>query len=375
MVARSTVKPDYYAVLGVERDADEAAIKKAYRTLAMKYHPDRNPGDPEAVARMKEINEAYAVLSDPEKRRLYDTYGHAGLEGYTQEDIYRGVDFAGLFREFGLGDIFGFGNGIFDSLFGARTSSRKARRGADLRYDLTVTLEDVASGAEKTIELTRSEPCPACHGSGAAPGGLVSCTSCSGSGQIVHERRSGYSLIRQILTCSRCHGSGRIIRQVCKNCQGRGITETKQEIRVRIPAGADSGYTIRLEGCGERGSTGSGDLYIVLHVAEHPRFVRRGDDIYLEHEIPFTIAALGGRVRIAGLTGEMVLEIPEGTQTGTVFRVGQAGLPHLDRHGRGDCYVAVRVVTPQKLSRREKELLEEFARLRQGKDDSGQASS
>jgi len=362
---RSSVKRDYYEVLGINKNADEATIKKAYRSLAMKYHPDRNPGNTEAVERMKEINEAYAVLSDTQKRRLYDTYGHAGLQGYTQEDIFRGVDFSSLFREFGLGNIFGFGDSLFDSFFGGRTTTRRGpRKGADLRFDITVTLEEVASGIEKVAELPRTEPCSACNGTGAEANGLSQCPSCGGTGQIVSERRSGYSVFRQISTCGKCGGRGKVVKQRCKECDGKGVIEKKQEITVKIPTGADTGYSIRVEGEGEKSEGLPGDLYVVLTVEKHPVFERHGDDIYLQQEIAFTTAVLGGEIKVPALEGELKLDIPEGTQTGAVFRIEDEGIQHIDRRGRGDEYVVVKVVTPTNLSRKEKELLREFEKLR-----------
>ncbi|HEY92518.1 MAG TPA: DnaJ domain-containing protein [Dehalococcoidia bacterium] len=239
MFTRSTAKRDYYEVLGIDKNANETAIKRAYRSLAMKYHPDRNPGDAKALERMKEINEAYAVLTDANKRQLYDTYGHAGLEGYTQADIFRGVDFSSLFREFGLGDMFGFGDNLFDSFFRWRTTTRRGpRKGADLRYDLAVPLEEVAFGTEKTFELPETEQCQACGGNGAEPDGLAQCESCSGTGQIVREQRSKYSVFRQISVCSKCRGKGNIVTKPCRECEGKGIIEKTKEIRVNIPAGA-----------------------------------------------------------------------------------------------------------------------------------------
>jgi molecular chaperone DnaJ len=365
MLVRDKVKRDYYEVLGISKDVDEAAIKKAYRSLAMKYHPDRNPGDAEAAERMKEINEAYAVLTDAQKRRLYDTYGHAGLEGYTQADIFRGVDFSSLFREFGLRDFFGFGDSLFDSFFGGRTTTRRGpRKGADLRYDLTVTLEEVAFGAEKAIQLPRVEQCSACSGTGAETDGLERCSSCQGTGQIVREQRSGYSVFRQITVCGRCHGQGKVVKKACKECDGKGVTEKAKEIKVAIPAGADTGYQVKIEGEGEEGEGLPGDLYVVLHMEKHPTFERHGDDIYVQKEIAFTVAALGGEVEIPALNGELKLDIPEGTQTGVVFRIENEGIPHIDRYGKGDEYVVVKVVTPTNLSRKEKELLREFEKLR-----------
>jgi molecular chaperone DnaJ len=315
---------------------------------------------------MKELNEAYAVLTDAEKRQLYDVYGHAGLENYTQADIFRGVDFSSLFREFGLGDIFGFGDSPFDSFFGRRTTTRRGpRKGADLRYDLKVTLEEVAFGTEKTIELPKVEQCQTCDGSGAEPDGLAQCESCSGTGQIVREQRSGYSVFRQISTCGKCRGKGKVVTKPCKECDGKGIIEKTEEIGIKIPAGADSGYRIRIEGKGEKGEDLPGDLYIVLVIEKHPVFERHNDDIYLQQEISFTTATLGGEMTVPTLNGERNLEIPEGTQSGTVVRIENEGVPHLENRGRGDEYVIVKVITPINLSHKEKELIIEFQRLRQ----------
>jgi len=365
MQVRDKVKRDYYEILGISKGADEAAIKKAYRNLAMKYHPNRNQGDSEAVARMKEINEAYAVLADANKRQLYDTYGHAGLEGYTEADIFRGVDFSSLFREFGLRDFFGFGDSLFDSFFGGRTTARRRpRKGVDIRFDLSITLEEAAFGGEKTVQLPKSEPCSACGGTGAEIDGLNQCPSCGGRGQMVREQRSGFSILRQISACGKCQGRGKIVKQRCKECDGNGIIEKKEEITVKIPAGADTGYSIRVEGHGEEGEGLPGDLYVVLHVEKHPVFERHGDDIYVQQEIDFTTAALGGEINVPALQGELKLDIPEGTQIGAVFRIEDEGIPHLERRGRGDEYVVVKVVTPRNLSRKGKKLLKEFEKLR-----------
>ncbi len=354
---------DYYEILGVGRDADPAAIKKAYRNLAMQYHPDRNPGNCEAAENMKEVNQAYAVLCDPQKRNLYDTYGHAGLEGYTQEDIFRSVDFSSLFREFG----FGFGDSLFDGLFGRSTSSRRGpRRGADLRYDLSLTLEEVASGAEKTIELSNASACSSCNGMGAQADGLETCRRCQGKGQVVREHRSGYGVVRQIAGCGECHGRGKIIKKACKDCEGKGVVETKKEIKIDIPAGADNGYSVRIDGEGEAGVHGlAGDLYIVINVERHPLFERHGDDIYVQHDISFAAAALGSQARVPGLSGDLKVDIAEESQTGTVIRVSGQGMPRLGKRGRGDQYVVLRVVTPTGLTREEKESLRHFESLRQ----------
>ncbi len=356
-------KRDYYEVLGIDRSADEATLKKAYRNLAMQHHPDRNPGNGEAAEKMTEINEAYAVLSDPQKRQVYDTYGHAGLEGYSQEDIFGGVDFSSIFRESGLGDLFGFG-----SIFGGRTGTRSAaRKGADLRYDLTITLEEAASGTEKTLKLSRTEKCPACKGTGAEAGGVVTCEQCGGNGQVVREQRSGYSVFRQISTCPVCRGAGRIVKKPCKDCKGKGAFKTKEELKVSIPAGVDTGSMLELPGKGEMGETRPGDLYIVVNVAKHPKFERHDDDIYMQHEVSLTTAALGGEVEVPCLDGELKLDIPEGTQTGAVLRILGKGIPHLNRPRRGDFYVVVKVATPVGLNQKEKELLREFAELHEQK--------
>jgi molecular chaperone DnaJ len=362
-------KRDYYEVLGVHKNDDEATIKKAYRNLAMKFHPDKNPGDTKAMEKMKEINEAYAVLSNTHKRKLYDTYGHSGLEGYTQEDIFRGVDFASLFSEFGLKDFFSFGNSIFDTFFGRRTSARtEVKRGVDLRYDLSVSLEEVAFGAEKTLELPKTEQCSLCDGSGAEVDGFKQCDRCNGTGQIVNEQRSDYSIFRQIFTCNKCHGKGKIVEKPCKQCQGKGVIETIKKIVINIPTGADTGFEIKVEGEGEKGEGVPGDLYIILNVRQHPVFERHGDDIYTQQDVTFTTAALGGKINVPGLEGDLNLDIPEGTQTGTSLRVVNKGVPHINGPGKGDEYIIIRLVTPTNLSKKEKEILREFKRLRDEDD-------
>ncbi len=367
------VKRDYYEVLGINREADEVAIKQAYRRLAIKYHPDRNPGDRQAAERMKEINEAYAVLSDPRKRRQYDAYGQAGLEGYTAEDIFGGIDFSSLFREFGLRDLFsGFGFGrssIFDDFFGnsrARVQELEIQRGADLECELEIDLEEAFYGAEKKITLPWSEVCPDCRGSGADRGGISTCRDCGGAGQLVREQRSGYSLFRQITTCPRCRGAGKTITAACLQCRGKGTVEKEREVLVRIPRGADSGHTLKVSGEGEPGSGRgmAGDLYIKLKVKKHPLFERKGSDIYVEKEISLTQAILGGTVRgVPGLEGELSLQVPEGAENGMVFRIAGQGMPKYDGE-RGDEYVRIKVSLPRNLCAEEKHLLRQFEWLR-----------
>ncbi len=311
-------KRDYYEVIGVGRDMDQVGIKKAYRTLALKYHPDRNPGDDQAVERMKEINEAYAVLSDTQKRTIYDTYGHGGLEGYAQEDIFRGVDFSSLFQEFDLRDFFGVNDGLFESFLGGRATSRtEQRRGADLRYDLDVSLEEVAFGGDRTIELSFENQYPTCNGTGAARS--VACDACRGTGQIVREQRSGLSVLRQISTCGECRGTGESIKEACKTCDMSGVVQRSNDISVTIPPGADTGHMIRVEGKGQNGQQGAGDLYVVLNVQKHPVFKRRDDDIFAEQGLDFTIAALGGEMQVPGLDGDLKVDVPEGTQSGAAL--------------------------------------------------------
>ncbi len=346
---------DYYEVLSIPRDADDAQIKRAYRNLALKYHPDRNP-DINASREMKDINEAYAVLSDREKRRRYDLYGHAGLEGYTMEDIFGGVDFQDLFREFGLGDL---GFGLLDSLFGGRRTKTRSNR-VDLKFELTVDLTEVAEGAEKKIDMTREEECPVCHGKGAKKGGIGRCDRCHGTGQIVRKQRLGWSIFQQVIPCPSCQGRGEVIIDACDKCQGRGKIEVQRSLSVHIPPGADSGYTIRFKGEGENG----GDLYVVLKVREHPLFERRGDDIYLQKEVDMICAALGGEIEVEGLRGKLKVQVPEGAQTGAALTIYGEGIPHLGRGGCGDEYVILRVAIPTDLSPEGKDILRQFESLR-----------
>jgi molecular chaperone DnaJ len=359
-------KRDYYEVLGVTKGTGDADIKKSYRNLAMKYHPDRNPDDKAAVDKMKELNEAYAVLSDPGKRQLYDTYGHAGLEGYSTDDIFSGVDFSSLFREFGLSDFsFGGGGGILDALFGGGRASSRPKKAADLRYDLEITLEQAASGLEKTIQVPQKNLCPTCRGTGAKGGATQTCPHCKGTGQTVVEQRSGFGIFRQISVCQFCRGEGHLAKEKCLECNGRGFIEEMGEISVSIPKGISSGQTIKIPGKGEKApGVASGDLYIVVDVKKHPVFERHGDDIYMTQEISFAQAALGAEIdNIPSLNGRTKLEIPEGTQAGTILRITDKGVPHLKGSGKGDLYVLVKVSTPQKLTSRQKELLQEFDKL------------
>ena len=360
---------DYYQILGVERTADESAIKRAYRTLAMRYHPDRNPGDGECVAKMKQLNEAYAVLCDGNKRHLYDLYGHEGLSGYSQSDIFNGVDFSSLFQEFGLG---GFGDGVFANLFGrGRTSTRERRRAPDLRFTIELTLEQAATGIEKNFEIPRRRVCSSCRGTGAKEGAVSTCERCEGSGQMVREHRSGIGVFRQVSVCNACGGTGRVVKEYCSLCEGRGALEEVHEVTVHIPAGVDNGHTLRLEGEGEMGDgdVAPGDLYVVVSLAKHPVFERHGDDLYMQQDLGIAEVTLGASVPVASLDGEATLEVPDGTQSGSLLRLKGKGMPRLGSKHRGDLYVVVRVITPTHLTRQQKEALKEFQRLEKERDN------
>jgi molecular chaperone DnaJ len=347
------IKRDYYEVLEVQRTATGEEIKKSYRKLALQYHPDRNPGNHEAEDKFKEAAEAYEVLSDAEKRQLYDRFGHAGL----QQAGYSGVrDFDDIFSSFG--DIFEefFG-------FGARRGDRhQARRGADLRYDLTISFMDAVFGKETEIEIPGHEPCEACHGTGSAEGAPPSvCTTCGGRGQIV--RSQGFFSIST--TCPTCQGSGTVITNPCKACHGVGRTLVTRRLSLKIPAGVETGSRLRLHGEGEPGEPGApaGDLYVVIRQESHEVFRRQNDDVVVAVPIPYSLAALGGTIEIATLEGKDKLDIPAGTQSGQDFRVSGRGISHLRARGRGDLIVVVYIETPRHLSKETEALLRQLAEI------------
>lgn len=343
----ATAKRDYYEVLNVSREASDAEIKSAYRKLALKFHPDRNPGDQTAEDSFKEAAEAYAVLSDEEKRHRYDTLGHAGMGGSPGFDPSSFRDFGDIF-----GDIFGFGD-----LFGRRGGPR---RGADLRYNLDLSFEHALFGTETQIRIPRSEDCVTCDGSGAAPGTKpTTCTTCGGTGQVTFQQ-GFFSVAR---TCGRCGGTGRTIKDACTTCRGQGRVSVERTLQVKIPAGVDSGSTLRISGEGEAGSTGApaGDLYVAIRVAEHPFFQRDGENLFCEMPLTIAQAALGVTLRVPTPDGEeSKVSVPEGTQTGASFRVKGKGVPRLGGKGRGDLHVTVRVLTPTKLSSEQRRLLEQL---------------
>jgi molecular chaperone DnaJ len=353
-------KRDYYEVLGVSRGATEAEIKSAYRKLAVRYHPDKNPGDAEAEEKFKEAAEAYSVLSVADQRARYDRFGHAGVSGAAgAQGAWGAQGFGGI--EDILGDLFGFGD-VFGGRGGAGGRRSAAQRGADLRYDLEMTLEEAAAGMTAQLRVPRLEACEGCKGSGAAPGTQPeTCSTCGGAGQVRYQQ-GFFSVAR---TCGQCRGAGRVIRTPCEQCKGAGRVEREKQIEVKIPAGVETGSRLRLAGEGEGGVQGgpAGDLYVVIHVKEHDVFERQGNNLYASVPVTFAQAALGSEVTVPTLEGQEPLKVPAGTQTGTVFRLKGHGMPVLGGRGRGDLFVSVTVVTPTTLTREQRKLLEQLAHI------------
>jgi molecular chaperone DnaJ len=355
-----TKKRDYYEVLGVGRNASEEEVKRAYRRLAVKFHPDKNPDDPHAEEKFKELGEAYDVLMDSDKRAAYDRFGHAAFAS-------GGAGFGGfhdpfdIFREvFGGG---GFGSGIFETFFGgagARTEDRQ--RGSDLRYDMQIELEEAAFGVEKEIEIEKLDTCDKCHGSGAEPGSrTISCPTCGGRGQVISSR--GFFHVSQ--TCPRCHGAGEIIEKPCPKCHGEGRVEKLSRVKLKIPAGIREGSRLRSSHNGEAGIRGAppGDLYVVIHIKEHKIFQREDDDLYCEVPIAFSLAALGGEVDVPTLEGKAHLKVPAGTQSGQMFKLRGKGITNVNGRGRGDLFARLIVEVPSRLNVEQRRKLEEFAAL------------
>jgi molecular chaperone DnaJ len=345
-------KRDYYEVLGVARDADEAALKKAYRKLALQYHPDRNPGNASAEERFKEASEAYAVLSDADKRRAYDRFGHEGVGAGGAPDFGDLGGFTDLFNDL-FGDLFGGARG------GRRTRGR-GQRGADLRYNLEIDLSHVVTGMEAKLSIPKMRPCATCEGSGTRPGTQPErCGRCRGTGQVVFQQ--GFFRISR--PCDACGGEGEIVKERCADCRGAGRIEGAQTISVRVPPGVDDGARLRLSGEGEAGIAGgpAGDLYVVIQVKKHPLFEREGPDLHCEVPIPFVQAALGGEIEVPTLDGKVTLRVAEGTQSGTLMRLRGKGVPTLRQSARGDQIVRIFVEVPTRLTDRQRELLEQFA--------------
>ena len=351
-------KRDYYEVLGVQRNASRDQIKDAYRKLAMEFHPDRNKS-PGAEERFKEISEAYAVLSDDQKRQQYDTLGHSGFDQrYSSEDIFRGADFDSVFRDMGFGDI-------FRTFFGGGFGGERRNVGQDLAYDLEITLEEAARGAEKEIEIPRTERCDVCGGSGAAPGTSVKiCPRCGGSGQVQNMRKSGFGMYVQVTTCPTCKGKGKLIETTCSNCHGTGRVRKRRKITVKIPAGIDEGNQLRLRGEGEMASDDGepGDLYVVVHVKPHPEFMREGDDLWHIAIITYPQAALGAEISVPTLEGSTTINIHPGTQVGEVITLKGKGMPRFRAYGKGDILIRIGISVPEKLTSQQRMLLEQLAK-------------
>lgn len=353
-------KKDYYEVLEVEKNASEAEIKKAFRKLARKYHPDVNPGDKDAEAKFKEINEAYEVLSDSQKRAQYDQFGHAAFGQGAGEGGFGGY---GGFGGFGGADFGGFGD-IFEAFFGGGQRRRGPAKGADLRYNMDMTFEEAAFGLEKDINVPRTESCGECKGTGAAPGtSPVTCSKCNGTGQLQFAQSTPFGRFVQSRVCDQCHGEGRTVEKPCHECGGTGYVKRTRKIHVKIPGGVDTGSRLRVTGEGEPGEHGGphGDLYVYIRVKPHKIFKREGNDIITEIKVSFPQAALGDEIEVDTLDGKVQLKVPEGTQSGTLFRLKGKGIPDLHGYGRGDQHVKVDVVTPSKLNEEQKDLLRRLA--------------
>jgi len=343
-------KRDYYEILGVGKSAADTEIKRAYRALAVKYHPDKNPGDAAAEDKFKEAAEAYSVLSDAQKRASYDRFGHQGVGAGGVDPGFSNIE--DIFEVFGFGDMFGQRQG--------RRST--VQRGSDLRFDLEITLEEAATGKDEKLRIPRLESCEECKGSGAEKGSTAeTCVTCGGAGQTRYSQ-GFFSVMR---TCANCGGAGKIIKSPCKKCSGAGRVEKEKTIEIKIPAGVETGSRLRVTGEGEGGVNGgtSGDLFVVLHVAEHKRFERQGANLYSAVPITFAQAALGAEVRVDTLDGDQELKIPAGTQTGSVFRVKAQGIPVLGGRGKGDLFVSVTIITPKTLTKEQRNLLEQLAKI------------
>jgi molecular chaperone DnaJ len=355
-------KRDYYDTLGVDKGADDKEIKKAYRKLAMKYHPDVSEEE-EATEKFKEISEAYAVLSDTEKRNTYDQFGHAGMDGFSNEDIFRNINFEDIFQGFGGGfesifDIFGFGGGS--------RSRGGPQRGSDIYAEVKITLEEAATGLERDITINHDVTCPTCHGSKAEPGSdPQTCETCGGQGKVQQVTNTFLGQMMNVRTCPDCHGEGKIITNPCAKCNGKGKIKESSTIHIKIPSGVEDESRLRVPGEGNAGdhNGGYGDLLVLINIMPHKKFERNGANLYYEQQISFPQASLGDTIDIPTIDGEVELKIPPGTQSETVFRLRGQGMPIMRRNSKGNLYVTAKVVVPQKLSDKQKRLLKEFAEI------------
>ena len=357
-------KRDYYEVLGVDKNADKKTIKKAYRKLAMKYHPDVNHEEG-AEEKFKELSEAYGVLSDDEKRKRYDQFGHAGMDGFSQEDIFNNINFEDIFNGFGFGggSQGGFGS-IFD-LFGfGGVSSGPSGRGQDISQIVELTLEEVASGVSKDLDVRHKKKCPKCNGTRAEPGSSVkTCPQCNGAGQVKQVQNTPLGQFATVSKCPQCNGEGQHVEKPCTECHGSGLKTTTNKISINIPAGVETGTKLRVSGEGDDGIRGapSGDLYVTIKVLKHDLFRREGQDLFYDLPISYVQACLGDSVDVPTIDGEASLNIPAGTQSGSTFKLRGEGIKSLNWSGKGNLYVKVQVVVPKKLSAKQKEVLKEFA--------------
>ena len=357
-------KRDYYDVLGVDKGADKKEIKKAYRKLAMKYHPDVSE-DESATEKFKEISEAYAVLSDEEKRNTYDQFGHAGMDGFSSEDIFRNVNFDDIFQGFGGGfdvgnifEMFGFGGG--------RGRTAGPQRGTDIYGEIDISLEEAARDIEKDITIRPAVECPVCNGTKSEPGSEPDiCQTCGGSGQVKQVTNTILGQMMNVRPCPNCNGEGKIISHPCQNCNGKGKIRENNTITIKIPAGVESGSRLRVPGEGNAGDIGGGygDLIVLINIKKHDKFEREGPNLYYEKQISFPQASLGDSVDIPTINGEIELKIPPGTQSESVFRLRGQGMPIIRRNSKGNLYVTVKVVVPQKLNEKQEELLKQFAEI------------
>ena len=356
----SMAEKNYYKILGVEKNASKEEIKKAYKQLAKKYHPDLNKDNPEAEAKFKEVNEAASVLADDEKRTQYDQFGTTA-DNFGGGGGFSGQNFEDIFRDFGGGFDF---DSIFDSFFGGfGRRSRGPRRGNDLRYDADITLEEAAKGTSRSITIPVYEECKECKGSGAkSKEDIVSCDECEGTGMMRRTQRTPFGIFSTTSVCRKCSGQGQMIKNKCKECRGEGTIKKEKKIEIKIPAGAETGTNLRIRGAGAKGDRGaeSGNLYVIVHVKEHKIFEREGNNIHVHHNISFPTAALGGKIEVPTLEGKAEIKIPAGTQTGTTFKMKGKGIPSLHGFGTGHEFVTVHVEVPAKLSKKQKKLLEEF---------------